>query len=245
MCWCIFFLPKVKSINLHFRFVRRPDRRLHKDFWKYTSPVLGNELVWGIGFTMYSVIMGHLGSDAVAANSIASIAKKLVVCFCMGLASGGGILVGNKLGAGELSQAKEYGARLCRIAVISGLITGGVLICITPAVLHFTNLTAISEEYLLAMLIMNSINIVGQSVNVMTISGIFCAGGDSKFGFWCDAVVMWCITVPLGLISAFVLKLPVIAVYCIVNADELIKLPAVFRNYKKYLWVKDLTVKED
>lgn len=79
----------------------------------------------------------------------------------------------------------------------------------------------------------------------MTISGIFCAGGDSKFGLLCDSVVMWCISVPLGLIAAFVLKLPVIFVYLIINADEMFKLPAVWRHYKKYLWVKDLTVKEN
>ncbi len=83
---------------------------------------LATKIVWGVGFTMYSVIMGHLGSDAVAANS------------------------------------------------------------------------------------------------------------------------MWCITVPLGLLTAFMLKLPVLAVYFIVNLDEIVKLPAVYRHYKKYKWVKDLTV---
>lgn len=40
------------------------------------------------------------------------------------------------------------------------------------------------------------------------ISGIFAAGGDSKFGFICDGITMWCVTVPIGLIAAFVLKLP-------------------------------------
>ena len=53
---------------------------------------------------------------------------------------------------------------------------------------------------------------------------------------------MWCITVPLGLLTAFKLKLPVLAVYFIVNLDEIVKLPAVYRHYKKYKWVKDLTV---
>lgn len=245
MCWCILFLPKAKTVNLRSHFIWHPDKRLHKDFWKYTTPVLGNELVWGIGFTMYTVIMGHLNSDAVAANSIAGITKNVVICFCIGLGSGGGILVGNELGAGRLARAKEYGAKLCRASIISGFATGGVLLCVSPLILKFTNLSVAASEYLLSMLIMSSVYMVGKSVNVMTIAGIFCAGGDSKFGFLCDTVVMWCITVPLGLIAAFVLKLPVIVVYCIVNADELLKLPAVFRHYKKNLWVKDLTAKEN
>ena len=44
-----------------------------------------------------------------------------------------------------------------------------------------------------------------------------------------------------GLLTAFVLKLPVLAVYILINVDEIIKLPAVYRNYKKYRWVKNLT----
>ena len=57
----------------------------------------------------------------------------------------------------------------------------------------------------------------------------------------CDTVVMWLIVVPLGAVAAFVLKLPVLAVYFILNLDEMLKLPAVYRHYKKYQWVKDLT----
>ena len=52
-------------------------------------------------------------------------------------------------------------------------------------------------------------------------------------------------SVILGLLAAFVLKLPVLAVYFIINLDEIVKLPAVYRHYKKYLWVKDLTRKEE
>ena len=62
---------------------------LERDFWKYTIPVLANSLVWGLGITMGSMVLGHLGTDAVAANSIASVAKNLIACFCMGLAAGG------------------------------------------------------------------------------------------------------------------------------------------------------------
>ena len=92
---------------------------------------------------------------------------------------------------------------------------------------------------------MCSIYMIGKSVNTTTIAGIFCAGGDSRFGFVCDSITMWCITVPLGFIAAFVWKLPVPVVYLIINLDEMLKLPAVYKHYKKYMWVKDLTVKTE
>ena len=74
----------------------------------------------GGGFTMYSVILGHLGSDAVAANSIANITKNLLICVCTGFGYGGSIIIGNLLGKGNLSEAQKNGNILCRIAVFSG-----------------------------------------------------------------------------------------------------------------------------
>ena len=49
------------------------------------------------------------------------------------------------------------------------------------------------------------------------------------------------ITVPLALCAAFLWKMPVIWVYFILNLDEFIKLPAVYRHYRKYKWVKNIT----
>ncbi len=242
VAWCVIQTVKKDSIKLKLYYMMHDDNVLRRDFWKYSFPVLGNEIVWGVGFTMYSVIMGHLGSDAVAANSIANIVKNLVACFCLGLGSGGGIMVGNELGAGRLDKAKEYGGRLCRMSVLCGVASGIVMLALSPLIFAVTDLSVTANTYLKWMLVMCSCYMVGKSVNGTTIAGIFCAGGDSKFGFLCDTVTMWCITVPLGLLTAFMLKLPVLAVYFIVNLDEIVKLPAVYRHYKKYKWVKDLTV---
>jgi Na+-driven multidrug efflux pump len=70
-------------------------RILSKDFLHYVLPILGNELIWGVGLTMYSVILGHLGSDAVAANSVASTVRNLVAISAFGVA--GAILIGKEL----------------------------------------------------------------------------------------------------------------------------------------------------
>lgn len=243
--WCMLETSKKDAVKLKWPNLRNNDHSLCSNFWKYTLPVLGNEIVWGCGFTMYSVIMGHLGNDAVAANSIANIVKNLVACFCLGLGSGGGIIVGNELGAGNLESAKLYGKKLCIMSVASGIASGVLLLAISPAILSVANLSEQASVYLKWMLVMCSYYLIGKSVNGTTIAGIFSAGGDSRFGLLCDTVTMWCITVPLGFIAAFIIKVPILMVYFIINLDEIIKLPAVYRHYKKYHWVKDLTIKED
>lgn len=229
-------------IRIRWKYLVYPDRGLRRDFFGYTFPVLANELVWGCGFTMFSVIMGHLGSDAVAANSYASIMKNLIACLCLGIGSGSGIIVGNELGGGNLKRAKAYGGKLCRLALGCGAVSGALLLLCSPVINFFAeNLTVQAQLYLRGMLFMCSYYMIAKSINSTVVAGIFCAGGDTKFGFLCDLVTMWVIIVPTGLLAAFVLKLPVLVVYFLLNLDELVKLPAVYLHYNKYGWVKNLT----
>lgn len=217
------------------------DSILRRKFWEKVSPILLNELAWGGGFTMYSVVMGHLGTDAVAANSIANIAKNLIVCLCYGLGGAGGIIVGNELGADRFKEARQAGKKLLKASVVCGILTGMLLLVLSPLIVRLVDLTPTAKAYLKGMLLMSSYYLAGKSINSMTISGIFPAGGDSRFGLVCDAVTLWCVTVPLGCLCAFVLKLPVLVVYFVLNLDEVIKLPAVFGHYRKYGWVRNIT----
>lgn len=214
---------------------------LEREFWKHGTILTANNLVWGVGITMGSVILGRLGSDAVAANSIAMTMKNLVNCFCMGLASGGAILVGNELGADNLDTAKRYGGKVVRLALLSGAATAVFLISMTPVISRIAELTPQSQEYLRWMIVVCAINLIGMSNNSAIISGIFPAGGDTRFGFICDCVTLWLIVVPLGFLAAFVWELPIWVVYIFINMDEWVKIPAVFHHYRKYQWVKNLT----
>ena len=237
--WSVgYVLCRIRAVKFS---LRSCEKKLFGRFWQKAVPLLINNLAWGIGFSMYSVIMGHLGTDAVAANGIANISKNLVVCFCLGLGNAGSIIVGNRLGADRLQEAKEAGVTLTKTAIIAGIVSGLVLIALSPFITKMVDLTPTARGYLQKMLLISSYYIAGKSVNCMTIGGIFAAGGDSKFGMLCDSVTLWCIIVPLGCICAFILKLPVMVVYFVLNLDEIIKLPVVYKHYKKYKWIKNLT----
>ena len=237
--WSVgYVLCRIRAVKFS---LRSCEKKLFGRFWQKTVPLLINNLAWGIGFSMYAVIMGHLETDAVAANGIANISKNLVVCFCLGLGNAGSIIVGNRLGADRLQEAKEVGETLTKTAIIAGIVSGLVLIALSPFITKMVDLTPTARGYLQKMLLISSYYIAGKSVNCMTIGGIFAAGGDSKFGMLCDSVTLWCIIVPLGCICAFILKLPVMVVYFVLNLDEIIKLPVVYKHYKKYKWIKNLT----
>lgn len=236
-----------KDVKLDPRYLFRRNKLLTGDFVRLAMPALGNDLSWGLAFSMYSVILGHLGNDAVAANSMVIVVRNLSSTFCFAVASAGGILLGNVMGEGKLDKAKEYASQVMRMTVISGLAGAVILIACMPLVLRFasTSLSETAMGYLKVMLWINTYYIMGGAVNTSLIAGVFRAGGDTRFGLICDVITLWCIVVPLGMLAAFVWNLPLQIVYIIICMDEIVKLPAVFHHYKQYKWVRNLTVKEE
>ena len=237
---CTWLLIRKCSVKLKPHYILKSDAKIRSEFSHYTTPFMANQLFWGIGFTMISVIIGHLGADATAANAIAAVVKDLVSCFCYALGSGGAIVVGNELGAGRLEKGKEYGNKITKLTIVSGAVLGILVALSAPLVLKVANLTPQAAEYLKYMLWMCSYYILGRSINSTTIGGIFAAGGDTKFGFICDTITMWVFIVPAGFLAAFYFNLPVLTVYFILNLDEMIKLPVVFIHYRKYKWVRNI-----
>ncbi len=240
--WAVVSVSRKGAVRPKIAFWGDKNPEIGRKFWKYTLPVLGNEAVWGLGMAAFSAIFGRLGKDAVAANSVAAIVKNLAACFCLGLAGGSGIIVGNELGAGQTERAEEYGKKLLQIAVVSGLVSGLAVVAVIPAIkFSDADLTAQAKEYLVKMLIVCGFYMVGKSVNATLVSGVFCAGGDSRFGLKCDAVSLWCGIIPAAMLAAFVFKADIITVYVIISLDEAVKVPFVLKHYKKRLWVNDLT----
>lgn len=241
LVWAYFAVRHTHHVAIRWSGILYTSKVLTKDFWYYTTPALGAALVWGIAFVLYSVILGHMGSDAVAANSIASIVKSMVQCVIRGVSAGAGILVGNLLGANELEKAKTYGGRITRISILIGVVTGTILIILSPFVSHVAPMSDTARGYLQFMMVVLGFNLMGQSVNTTVLDGIFCAGGDAKFDMIGNLGAMWCFSVPLGFITAFVFHAPVWLVYIIISLDEIVKLPAVYKHYKKYVWVRNIT----
>ena len=221
--------------------LEKVDKLLYQDFLRYTMPVIGASLVWGIAYMSYSVVLGHMDGDAVAANAVVAVAKNLISCLIRGLGGGAGIMIGNLLGANLLSKAKSYAARLTKLAAVVGICTGAALVALTPVIMNITELTPKAAEYLKIMIVFTGLNIAAQSVNHVVLDGIFGAGGDAKFDMNTNILFMWCICVPLSLMAAFWWHLPAPVVFCLCNMDEIIKLPVVFIHYRKYIWLRNIT----
>ncbi|WP_035768187.1 MATE family efflux transporter [Butyrivibrio sp. NC2002] len=239
--WAVSSAHQKGFLHPNYSYIFKFFKGLEKDFIKVALPLLGGGLFWGVGFTSYTAIMGHLGSDAAAANSVAAVVRDLFCCMCNGISSAGGIMVGNELGAGRLDKGKTYGIRLAKISYIIGFLCTGLVLLVTAPVVSFMKLTPVARQYLVGMMIVMAVYMIGRCVNTIIINGIFGAGGDTLFDVYSLAVTMWCLAIPTALLGAFVFHWPVVLVYACTCLDEVGKIPWVMYHFKKYKWVKDLT----
>ena len=238
---CIIISAGSRDVKIRIRPIFEKHRLLEKDFISICIPAICNDMVWGLAFSMYTVILGHLSSDAVAANAIVNVVRNFGCVLCYGLGSATCIILGQILGAGEREKALKTARIMLKLSVAAGAL-GGIMIAFTRTpIVRYSNLTDAAREYLSFMLLVNVFYIMGTAVNQTIITGVFRAGGDTKFGFLCDAIDMWCWGVPIGLLAAFVFKLDVKWVYILMCTDEFVKWPWVFKHFYDGKWARNIT----
>ena len=230
-----------KDIKLRLKYVLHMDRALFRDFMKYALPVVANELMWGLGTAANTAILGHMGSSAVAANSVAQVARQLATVVSFGLSSAAAIYLGKTIGEKRMEHAKAYAKRFVILSIIMGVLGGLIILAAAPVTASALALSGTAKQYLRFMFFVMSYFVVGQAFNTTMVVGIFRSGGDTRFGLILDVSTMWCCSILLGFLAAFVFRLSVPVVYVILMSDEIIKVPITYRRYRSYKWLRDVT----
>ena len=241
LMWCMADARGKDRVRLDWTGLRWRSAQVTKDFLKIALPTLGSALAWGVGFSMHSLIMGHLGSDATAAASIASLLQELVTCVCKGVSAGAGIIIGKLLGQDLFDKAKVYGRRFCRLSFQVGFIHAVLRAVVGPIIAQLFVLTDTARQYLVWMLLFMGVYVIAYSINTIVVCGIFPAGGDARYDAVSVFFASWCFALPLALLATFVFDWPVMVVYVLMMADEIVKLPWIYPHYRKFVWLKNLT----
>ena len=239
ICTADFFLQPILTKN-PADFFRIP-AALSDDFRRYCMPALINDILWVFAYNMNSVIMGHLGSDMVAASSVVNVARELAAVTGFGVSSAAAILLGREIGEGN-SELASQDAGAILVTTFAVCIIQGVLLWIArPLIVNAVILSDTAAAYLTYMLGVACFYQILQVVNTLLIASIFRCGGDTRYGVRLDLISMWGITVPIGLLAAFVLKLPPLAVYTILCIDEVVKFPFAMMHYHSGVWNRNIT----
>ena len=234
-----------KVVRFHLSDLWNIDKVLLKDFLFYATPVILNELVWGMGSSANTAVIGHLGSAAVAANSVVQVVRELSTVVVFGVSNATAIYLGKTIGERQYELAKAYGRRFAVLSVITGFIAAGIILVSAPAVSRFMTLSPEAKSYLMFMFFVMSYFALCQAINTTLVVGVFRSGGDTRFGLRLDATTMWCCSILLGAIAAFVFRASVPVVYALLMSDEVIKVPITVKRFLGYKWIKNVTREQE
>lgn len=237
----VFMFIYERKIGLKIEHLLKIDKEILKDYVGLCTPVLCNELLWAIGASMISVIVGRMGTEVVAANSINGVAHQFVTVFIFGMSNATAVIIGNTIGEGKKEKAKEYAYSIGIFSVVMGCISGLMILLIKPFVVNFYNVSYSTKLIAMEIMTVTSGIIVFQSLASNFMMGVLRGGGDAKFVLINDLIFMWLVAIPGGFFVAFVLELPVALVFLVIKCDEILKsLTSVYRVISGK-WVNDVT----
>jgi putative MATE family efflux protein len=211
-----------------------------KKFTKVWLPVMGQSAGWALGYSMYSVIYGHISTGAIAAYNIACSIERISLMLFSGLGIACAIMVGNRIGAGEEYKARDYSKNFLLLSVAFTTVIAVILIIVRGKIVNFYNLSEQSSFYLYNLLLVMALIMLARVMNIIFQNGILKAGGDTVFSMIIEIGGIWVVGVPLAAVAAFVFKLPVYFVMAIAATEELVKMAAGFYRFFSNKWIHNL-----
>lgn len=202
-------------------------------------PLLVNEVLWSIGMTAMSQCYSMRGLEVVSAVNISSTVSNLFFCAFFAMGTTISIIIGQLLGAGELERAVDEDRKLISFAVALCVAVGAVMAVLAPIIPQIYNTTDnvkhIAAELLLASAAMMPFNAFCNSCYFTLRSG-----GKTVITFIFDSFFMWTVCVPVAFYISRFTVLPVLEMYIIVQATDLIKCVIGYIMVKNRKWVNNL-----
>lgn len=215
---------------------------LTKMIVKKGLPLLYNELFWSMGITMLTQCYSYRGLAAVAALNINSVVLNLFNVVMLTMGNCAGIILGNILGAGEFDRAKSYSPKLVALSIASALVTGSLFALCSPLVPRFYNT---SEE--VRQLAMQLMLVCAACLPLHAISNVsyftLRSGGRTLITILFDSGYTWLIAVPAAWLLVHHTSLPLIAVYIVVNALDILKATAGLILVGRGVWLRNIVDK--
>jgi putative MATE family efflux protein len=208
---------------------------------KPVLPVILNELLWSLGITAYNAVYGHISTEALAAINILSTVDNLALVFFMGLSNGTSVAVGNNIGAGDQEKAFRYAGRSLGLGVVLASIVGTTVLLMRNPVISLYNVSPETADFAFRLLTIHGVFLWIRATNMTIIIGLLRAGGDTRFSLVLDGFIIWVLGVPMALLGAFVLHLPIYWVYLMVMSEEVMKFILGLQRYFTRKWIHDLT----
>ena len=226
--------------NIRFTLSCRLTRITGKEYMLILMPILLNEFLWSIGENIYGIIYGHLGTAPCAAMTLTYPIQGLLIGALSGISSAAGIIIGKRLGKTDYEAAYEDSKMLVWYGLAGSAFLSVILIIFRNYYVSFYQIEQDAQMMGSSLLLIFACYLPVKVTNMILGGGILRSGGNTKLILAVDLIGTWLIGVPVGLFTAFVLKLSVIWVYALLSTEEAARLAITIVLFGKRSWMRSL-----
>lgn len=249
---CLFCALRSRVIPLDLKALFRPGWEMLRRFVKYASPVMANELFWGLGNSLLTVILGHMtiSVEFLAANAVMGNLNRLFLVVCFGLGAATAVIVGKAIGEGKSHQeVLDLSHTLLWVTILVGLALAAVALALVP-LLFQPIVFPLFKLYDQTALIATALAVTGfasiplHAYSITAVTGVLRAGGDVFCSAALDISPQWLVALPLTAVIALVMDASCWWVAAAVQAESLLKCPLCWYRIRKGRWIHDVTLPE-
>lgn len=240
----ILFKKHIQKQGIKLTIEWRQQSTFYKGNWnkyiKILCPILICEFLWSLGENVYSVIYGNMGTDACAAFTMTVPIQTLMIGALSGLSQAAGILIGKSLGGKKYEKAYEESKKLMKYGLMGSILLSLILVMVGSFYVKIYDVEVAVQELTKSVLLAFAVISPVKVQNMILGGGIIRSGGKTKYIMWVDIIGTWVFGVPLGLLAAFVWKMPIAYVYFILSLEECVRLGISLIIFKKKVWMECL-----
>ncbi|MCL1786804.1 MAG: MATE family efflux transporter [Defluviitaleaceae bacterium] len=230
-----------KRLQIRFRQLLQTNRQLLADFFRYGLPVMGGDVSWGMIGALKIAIMGRMGEQAMAANSIAAILFGLITVVVWSTSGASGVVIGKTVGSGDYDLVKQYAKTMQLIFACLGVTAGILLFSLRGPFISFYNFAEETQVMARQFMTILSVSVMFTAYHAPCFTGIIRAGGDTKFVFIVDSICSWCFVLPMAFLAAFVFNAPPWVVFLCIFSDQFYKWIIAAVKTNRFKWIRNLT----
>jgi putative MATE family efflux protein len=239
----IFFLDKRIDFKWKSLFVN-PTKDLLQRYWKAGAPALASDTMLGLGNTVIGIVLGHMGSIVVAANSVVQVVDRLFTVVVGGVSNAASIVTGNTIGAGEKEKAEAQGQTFYLMSVAIGILNCLLIVFLGPLTIKLYTLSPETIAETKRMMIASGFIMIFGSIQGVMTKGVLRGGGDTKFLLKADILFLWVVSIPLGALVGLVFHMPGWFTFICLKVDLIIKSIWCINRLNSGKWIRDMTQKD-
>ena len=203
------------------------------------TPLLLNETLWAAGVAMLTQCYSVRGLNVVAGLNISNTINNVFNIVFIALGDSVAIVVGQLLGAGKMKEARDTDNKMIAFSVFCCTCVAAVMFVMAPLFPRLYNTNA-EARTLAKYFIMLTAFFMPQNAFLHATYFTLRSGGKTIVTFLFDSVFIWVVSVTIAFTLSRFTGLPVLVIYAMVQAADMMKCVIGFILVKKGVWLQNI-----